>query len=90
MTRLVDIELLMARHREMLAYQEKIKPFTPTMRELKAVWNLQSTNSVRGVLGNLAERGLVKTRVRGKIYDVYYAVEPSTEREEGEGYGIFE
>jgi DNA-binding MarR family transcriptional regulator len=63
------------RHQEMLAFQDKIHPFTPTLAELMEVWHLSTKSAVVYVLKKLVERGLCVTRGNkvGK-YTRYYAV----------------
>ena len=49
-------------HAEMLALQEQIQPFTPTIRELANAWGYRSTSTVRFTLDQLVEKGFVITR----------------------------
>jgi hypothetical protein len=75
MSRTIGIDLLHQRHTEMLRYQKSIAPFTPTLRELMEVWNLDSTNTVSVILINLLAAGVVIVRQVGKDAHHYYAVE---------------
>lgn len=62
------------RHKKMVAYQEQIKPFTPSVRELVEVWGVHSTCAATSTLQRLEKSGLVISRSMGsKKY--YYAVE---------------
>jgi hypothetical protein len=67
---------LMKRHRMMLEFQEQIKPFTPTVRELMELWGVNTTSAVCLALGRMEELGIVVTRRHGERQDSYYAIEP--------------
>lgn len=73
----IDEKLLHKRHQKMLAYQETIKPFTPTVRELKRVWKVSSLHTAGRTLARLVEMGLV---LRRKKYNGYYAVQEAAEQ----------
>lgn len=75
MPKSLDADLLLNRYEKMLAYQEEIKSFTPTIKELCVVWGLQTTSSVHLVLKRLEKDGRVVSRLRGEIKH-YYAVQP--------------
>ena len=61
------------RHQKMLAFQQEIKPFVPTLRELATLWGDKSTSVVRYYLDKMVAAELAISRSRGK-YHSYYAV----------------
>lgn len=73
MPKALDPHLLENRHRLMLAYQEKIKPFTPVIRELCDLWGVRGTGTVHLTLKRMEEAGLVISRAYKGIKR-YYAV----------------
>jgi len=77
MSKPLNPDLLLHRYEKMLAYQEKIKPFTPTIKELCEVWGLHTTSSVHIVLRRLEKDGRVVSRLRGPIKH-YYAIRPGS------------
>jgi hypothetical protein len=62
----------------MLAYQKKIYPFTPSMRDLLHEWGLSSAGQISGILSTMFDQGMV---LRRDISDnekpryIYYAIE---------------
>lgn len=70
----LDLEKLNKRHNEMLKFQKKIHPFTPTIRELEKLWGLNTTSAVALALDKMVELNYVVTRQKGKSTE-YYAVE---------------
>lgn len=66
-------ENIKLRHRQMLALQRDIKPFTPTIRELMVTWDYKTLSAVHYMLQQLHVRGLVVTRAAG-TYLRYFAV----------------
>lgn len=70
-----DVDLHIERHGEMLKYQKKIAPFTPTFRELMDLWGLRTVSSVYFTLNFLSDIGLVTSRGRGKKKTQFYAIE---------------
>lgn len=66
MTRTIDKKLMSLRHASMLEYQSKVHPFTPTMRELKKLWGLNTTSAVHLSLQRLELAGMVVSRQHGK------------------------
>lgn len=65
------------RHRQMLTYQQTVKPIPP-LRDLEEVWGLASTSAVAYVLKKMMGRGMVKELPKGK-YRQYVAVEVKDE-----------
>lgn len=61
------------RHQKMIDYQVKIFPFTPTLRELEALWGVRSTCTVRYTLVKFVENGLAVVKHSRKSTH-YYAV----------------
>lgn len=61
------------RYRRMLEFQEEIKPFTPTIRELMELWKLSSSSAVMYSLRRIGQMGLLLEREYGKTTR-YYAV----------------
>jgi len=68
-----NLDLLISRHRKMVDFQEKIKPFTPTIGDLLCVWGVNSKNTVFVILRKMEAMGLVKTRKAGDGKK-YYAI----------------
>jgi len=66
--------LLEERHGRMLEFQDQIKPFTPTIRELVDLWGVRSTSAAAYILERLVDHGLVITRSHGDVKDSYYAI----------------
>lgn len=68
---------MLERHKMMLDYQDKIAPFTPTLRDLETLWYLEENghliSSVRSVLLRMEKKGLVITRKKGNKTS-YYAI----------------
>lgn len=60
-------------YKKMLDYQEEIKPFVPTLRELMIVWNVGSMGAVTHHIDSMLAAGLLLTRQRGNSKS-YYAV----------------
>ena len=56
---MIDTPELTRQHKILLDYQEKIKPFTATVREIGKLWGLSSTSSVHYRLQNMTKRGWV-------------------------------
>lgn len=61
-------------HEKMLQYQEQIKPFPPTIRELMKVFGISSTSATTYDLQLMEELGMVVTRTLGNKR-TFYAVE---------------
>lgn len=74
MNKKLTLEQLMERHNQLLDYQTKIFPFTPTIREIQDVWGMNSTAPVRNTLDRLIEMGRIQTRDIGENKTQYYAV----------------
>lgn len=72
MRKKTDMELVLERHAKMLDLQEDIYPFTPTLRELQELWNLNTTSAVRRSLEYMVELDIVSFRLRG-VKRYYYA-----------------
>lgn len=72
--RTVDDELHLRRHKQMLKFQEEIKPFTPTIRELVSLWGLKTTSATHATIRYLVNCGYVIERRIGDEHK-YYAVE---------------
>lgn len=68
-----DIDLHVSRYKAMLDFQETIKPFTPTVRDLVRVWSVNSTNTALGILIGLSRAGLCVTRENGS-HTSFYAI----------------
>jgi len=68
---LMDKELLRERWEMMLVYQEEIKPWIPTMRELIVVWKVASTSVVRNTLINMVKEGMAVSRKSGNSTEYY-------------------
>lgn len=62
-------EIFIKRHTLMLEFQEEIKPFTPTIRELADIWKLKSASVASYTLKVLEIAGLVV-----KSGHEYYAI----------------
>lgn len=60
-------------HALLLTLQRKLAPFTPTLREIAAVWQL-TTCPTRIILIQMKERGMVIVRRAGKK-TYYYGVD---------------
>ena len=69
----IDTKKVMERHKSMLEYQKKIYPFTPTLKELQALWKLNTTSAVVSSIHNLEREGLIISRERGRK-TFYYAI----------------
>ncbi len=74
MNKKLTIEELMERHNQLLNYQTKVFPFTPTIREIQEVWGMNSTAPVRHTLDKLIELDRIQTRSIGDNKTQYYAV----------------
>lgn len=70
----VDLKTLSDRHSQMVKYQKKIAPFTPTIRELMKLWDMRTTSHVNQALERMLEYGMLKTRAAGSATK-YYAIE---------------
>jgi hypothetical protein len=57
------------RHEQMLEFQEKIKPFTPTLDELKVIWGLASRRVARYTIEKLLSESMVISR-NGHYYAI--------------------
>lgn len=73
MNKKLDFLELKDRHQKLLDYQEEIFPFTPTIREIQEVWEMNSTAPVRYTLDKLVELESVLTRTHGSKTQ-YYAI----------------
>lgn len=69
-----DTNLHLERHKQMLAYQRRIWPFTATISELRELWILRSTSNVVYELETLTDLGLCVMRQHGAKRN-FYAVE---------------
>lgn len=65
---------MILRYHKMLEHQERIRPFPPTMDELRELWDLKSKSSVENTLHHLIRMGLVVYRENGS-HSQYYAIE---------------
>lgn len=75
----VNEEQMRRRHALMLAYQEEIAPFTPTLEELREIWGEGVPivkSHVYNIMQRMVGRGWVITRKSGgkRMHTVYYAV----------------
>lgn len=71
----LDEKKLRERHRQMLAYQKKIHPFTPKMRALQKLWGVGSVATVSDTIENMVRFGMVKVRPVSDVKNEYYAIE---------------
>ena len=78
MSRIIDKSLMSSRHASMLEYQSKIQPFTPTIRELKELWGLNTTCAVHLSLQRLESAGVVVSRKHGKTKSYFAKSVPNT------------
>lgn len=61
---MIPTDELSHRHEQMLEFQAKIAPFTPSIEDLRDVWAMQRT-SVHYTLRKLVAMGLCIVRERG-------------------------
>lgn len=71
----LEVSELLSRWEVMIAYQECIKPFTPSVRDMVEQWAVNSTAHAAFILKKLVKLGLVTTRKRGQAGQQYYAIQ---------------